>query len=326
MHGQRLFRKIVDNIGVKTYAESRRQLTEILQWLWDVAVGPILQELGHRENRGHDEPCPRVWWIGSGLLNTLPIHAAGYHDSTPPRSAIDRVVSSYSPTLKSLAHARERIMSDQMQEQKAVLIAMPETPEQSDLKFAGKEVSDLQKLLSPHIATTVIQNPTRHEVLSLLPENQIVHFSCHGHSATDPSQSSLFLNDWTTSPLTVSDLTSLHIRSPKFAYLSACFTSDTRDINLLDESINLSSAILLSGYPSVVGTLWKVTDEHASEVANDVYSWMLAGGNQLDVQRSAEGLSCAVRALKTRTSVDPRFRRKIPSDPFIWAGYIYVGG
>ena len=76
-------------------------------------------------------------------------------------------------------------------------------------------------------------------------------------------------------PLTVSDLTSLNIESAKLAYLSACHTSTMRDFHLLDESISLSSAVQLSGYPSVVGSLWQVRDSHSAEVARDVYTWIL---------------------------------------------------
>ena len=80
----------------------------ILEWLWDVAVKPVLDELGFTQIPQLDEVWPRVWWVGSGLLNILPIHASGYHDSTPPQTALDRVISSYAPTVKSLAYARER--------------------------------------------------------------------------------------------------------------------------------------------------------------------------------------------------------------------------
>jgi hypothetical protein len=52
--------------------------------------------------------------------------------------------------------------------------------------------------------------------------------------ATDPSQRSLFLKDWKTSPLTVSDLTPLQIKNAEFAYLSACHTYlETSNIELL---------------------------------------------------------------------------------------------
>ena len=51
----------------------------------------------------------------------------------------------------------------------------------------------------------------------------------------------------------------------------ASHTSAIRNFCLLDESISLSSAIQLSGYPSVVGSLWEVQHEHSSKVARDVY-------------------------------------------------------
>ena len=279
----------------------KHELNAVLEWLWDVAVKPVLDELGFTQMPSHDEAWPRVWWVGSGLLNILPIHAAGYHDSTPPETALDRVISSYAPTVKSLSYARERVArANQVKlKEKAILIAMPTTPEQMNLPSVETEVEDLRKLFfNASIDTTVMQNPTRAEVLSELPKHAIVHFACHGYPADDPSQSSLLLEDWKTASLTVSDLMSLNIESAKLAYLSACHTSATRDFRLLDESISLSSAIQLSGYPSVVGSLWQVTDSHSAEVAKDVYAWILEGGSGLDTQRSGEGLHRAIRTLR----------------------------
>ena len=69
-------------------------------------------------------------------------------------------------------------------------------------------------------------------------------------------------------------MTSLNIESAKFAYLSASHTSAMRDFRLL-ESISLSSAIQLSGYPSVAGSLWQLMDSHSAEVARDLYKWIL---------------------------------------------------
>ena len=207
--------------------------------------------------------------------------------------------------------------------EKAILVAMPTTPEQTNLPFVKTEVKDLENLFSKaSIDTTVMQNPTRTEVLSELPQYTIVHFACHGYSADDPSQSSLLLEDWKIAPLTVSDLTSLNIESAKFAYLSACHTSAMRNFRLLDESISLSSAIQLSGYPSVVGSLWQVIDSHSAEVARDVYEWILKEG-ELDVRRSAEGLHKAVRDLRDRTRIKLGSHTK--SDPLVWASYIYIG-
>ena len=125
------------------------------------------------------------------------------------------------------------------------------------------------------------------------------------------------LGKWTS--LTVSDLTSLNIESAKMAYLSASNTSTMRDIRLLDESITLANAFQLSGYSSVVGSLWGVMDPCTAEVARSVYEWILKDGI-LDIRLSAEGLHKAVHSLRDRTRT-----RHSNDDPLIWATYIHNG-
>ena len=317
----RRFLVAINNQGLQFYHHSMCEVNAVLEWLWDAAVSPILDELGFTQ-MPRNGPWPRVWWVGSGLLTMLPIHASGYHDSTPPQTALDRVISSYAPTVKSLAYARARVTGREqlIVKEKAILIAMPTTPEQNNLRFVETEIKYLEDLFSSaSIDVKVKRNPTRMEALSELPEAGIVHFACHGFSAEDPSQSSFHLQDWKTSPLTVSDLTSVNIKSAKFAYLSACHTSAMRDVRLLDESINLSSAIQLSGYPSVVGTLWKVEDLHSAQVAKDVYEWILKDVG-INAELAAEGLHEAVCGLRDRTR---RFKKR--HDPLIWAPYIHIG-
>jgi hypothetical protein len=89
---------------------------------------------------------PRVCWISTGLLSILPIHAAGYHDVKEPRNTIDRVISSYIPTLKSLSYARQRhhneVPGSPVRRPKSMLVAMPKTEDRSDLPFVEKEVQD----------------------------------------------------------------------------------------------------------------------------------------------------------------------------------------
>jgi tetratricopeptide (TPR) repeat protein len=263
------FLEATHSVTLKNYADATDRVKAVLKWLWDVAVGPVLDELQFNKMPAEDDAWPRVWWVGCGLLNLLPIHAAGYHDSKdqPPRSAIDRIISSYTPTIKALAYARERATTIKVctEVQRVALIGMCETPGHQDLRFVRVELDDLQKLLPPEIQTTVIEHPTKANVLPTLRDHQIVHFACHGESALgDPSESKLLLSDWQTSPLTVSNLTSLNIKSPELAYLSACHTGSSLDIRILDESIHLASAVQLAGYPSVIGTLWSVTDVHSA--------------------------------------------------------------
>ena len=302
---------------------ARRQIDSVLKRLWDSGVNAILSELGFTEVPSCGQPWPRVWWVGSGLLNILPIHAAGYHDSNPRQTVLDRVISSYAYTVKSLSYAREKAAKAARGSptDKAIIIAMPTTPEQEPLEFVEEEVRRLKSLFADaSIVMEDMMNPTRQKALSSLPQYSVVHFTCHGESKEDPSMSCLLLDDWQHAPLTVADLTSLNIEFAKFAFLSACHSSAGRNFRLLDESINLSSAIQLAGFPSVVGTLWEVEEHIASEVAEEVYAKMLQGVSGLNIERSAESLHEAVRALRERTS-----RGFVKTLPLRWAAYIHIG-
>lgn len=324
----RRFLDAINNQSLPNYRFAKEQVNKVLEWLWDVAVCPILEKLEITQNPVH---WPRVWWIPNGLLNILPIHAAGYHNSKPSQTALDCVISSYAPSVKSLLRARQRAKTVEcIQQQNAIIVGMPETPEHPiNLPFVKDEINEVTKLLSrcPAINSVVMQNPTRDQVLSALPKQQIVHLACHGFSADNPLRSSLLLNDWQTTPFTVSDIISLSIESAGFAYLSACHTSRIKEFTLLDESISLSSSIQLSGYPSVVGTLWEVMDSDSVQVAKDVYRYMLNGGmgGKLNTENSAEGLHWAVRALRDKTRTASVLSKTVPTDPLVWATYIHIG-
>ncbi|KAM6513329.1 hypothetical protein FALCPG4_015763 [Fusarium falciforme] len=64
----------------------------LLEWLWD-AVGRLnLDALGFRDSIS-DDNWPRVWWIPTGLLNQLPLHAAGRLAQGSTEAVLDRVMS-----------------------------------------------------------------------------------------------------------------------------------------------------------------------------------------------------------------------------------------
>ena len=318
-----LFFSAIHEDDPSRYRHATRKMNIVLQELWDRGVKTILDKLEFSQPPPPGQTWPRIWWVGSGLLSVLPIHAAGYHDSNPPESALDRVVSSYAFTVKSLAYARERAAKVEKlgTNTNAILFGMPTTPDEMDLPFVEKEINDIRHVLEKaSIPTLTEMNPVRVDALSKLSTHAIAHFSCHGCSESDPSQSSLLLQDWKNTRLTVLDLVSLNIEPAKFAYLSACHTSAMRDVHLLDESINLSSAIQLCGYPAVVGSLWQVRDNSSADIARWVYEWILeGGGSRFDARRSAEGLHKAARQLREKT----RIMRK--HDALIWAPFIHVG-
>lgn len=322
------FLNTVQEVKLQVYSKASLEVKNVLEWLWDAAVEPVLNSLGHIQRPSDKETWPKVWWVGSGLLSVLPIHAAGYHDSNPTRAAIDLVISSYTPTVKALAYAREHIAKIQTSHQRMMLVGMPTTPDHADLPYVNNEIATLQTLMSSHPDSTIIESPTRETVLSGMNDHSIIHLACHGSSsAQDPSQSKLLLTDWKVAPLTVSDITSQNLQSSQFAFLSACHTASARDLRLLDESIHLASAIQLAGFPSVIATLWKVQDKHSADVAKDVYTWMLKHGraDYLDTTKSAEALHWAIHRVREATKVTPGFSKKKPSDPLAWAPYVHFG-
>ncbi|MFB4270923.1 CHAT domain-containing protein [Nonomuraea sp. GTA35] len=314
------------DLSLAEIATAHARIREVLAWLWDQAAGPVLEALGH--SAPSDEP-PRVWWMPGGLLSFLPLHAAGHHTNPPdPRSRTvpDRVVSSYTPTIAALSHARRSLSRTPVTAppDRAVIVAMPTTPgHPGDLPQVPVEAALVARKLpgsiiltepdprspQPHDAAI----PTRDVVLNLLTTHSIAHFACHGtNSPDDPSDSRLLLHDHRTAPLTVAALTSIRLEHARLAYLSACETAVS--YSLIDEVIHLASAFQLAGYPHVIGTLWPIDDSRAVQLAEVFYAALTTGGHPA-FERSAHALYQATQALRARS----------PLTPAHWASHLHTG-
>ncbi|KAI0419441.1 CHAT domain-containing protein [Xylaria grammica] len=337
---------------------ARDQMYGILEWLWDVVVRPILDELGFTEPPSGDNRPPRVWWIPTGPLTLLPLHAAGRPSLQSTESALDRVMSSYSPSIKALLYSRRNAKkSMDWATGKALLVSVASTPGYPGLAFADEEVNKLTEILPSSAQKVILRQPDRKEVLENLKSCKIFHFAGHGEShPSDPSSSSLLLRDGEKDPLTVDHLFGLDLRrtSPWLAYLSACSTGETRAEELYDEAINLVSACQLAGFQNVVGSLWEVSDRYSVDAAEEVYQTILSEGSfsgesiafgvhkairrlrdttrQLGGVRSGEdtvlgeeGLAESERGNRVARPINYEAPEEEKGDPRIWAAYIHVG-
>ncbi|MFF0744993.1 CHAT domain-containing protein [Streptomyces sp. NPDC004111] len=313
--------------------DAQAVLRNTLEWLWDSALEPVLEEMGFTEQPREGEPWPRVWWIAGGLLAELPLHAAGHQgdpaDMPGRRTVMDRVVSSYTPSVRALGYARQRAMASTPA--RALVVALPTTPglaEDGRLHYVDAEVGAVTKQLAQWVLLRQAQNPspqdqeadgqlpTQERVLTYLPQYPVAHFACHGISdPDDPSHSRLLLHDHSSSPFTVAALTAARLESVQVAYLSACRSASIQTRALHDESIHLATAFQLAGVPRVVGTLWEVDDQVAAMVGGDFYTHLRAEGPRLAVERAAHALHAAVRARRDR----------FPRTPSLWAGYLHAG-
>lgn len=309
-----------------TRKKTNRSLHKLCQWLWDVAVGPILSEIGVI---GRTREWPQIWWIPVGLMSIFPIHAAGDHSGKSDNNALDRVISSYATTIKSLHTSRQ--INDKRSSTtfiRAAFIAMSETPSQHDLAFADEEVNHLiSRIPDSSVQKIVFKSPAyKRDVLPVLQDCSIAHFSCHGIvDLSDPSASSLLLSDWETNPLTISDVNALKLPNARLAYLSACHASSNRALALLDEGIHLTGAFQMAGFPRAIGTLWQVDDERSVQVSERVWETMLNDDGMVSFGKAAEGLHHAVRRLREQTRWVEGVEMEFPDQPIVWAPPFHMG-
>ncbi|MEV7231040.1 CHAT domain-containing tetratricopeptide repeat protein [Polymorphospora sp. NPDC051019] len=261
-------------------------LREILAWLWRTTVGPIL---GHRALRPLLDASapPRLWWVPTGPLALLPLHAAG--------DALDLVVPSLAPTVTALL--RSRAKSAPVAEARMAVVVVDQVPGLPTLTGARRD------------ARMLADRATRLDGLATSgPQGYgVVHYACH--ATTDlgsPSESHLVLGPELR--LSVTDLTRWHLRHAELAFLAACGTVRTSGA-LADEAVHIAGGFLTAGYAQVIATLWSVNDQLAHRVATHFYA-----GDPLDAARA---LHHAVRVIRRHPTYGEH--------PTAWAAYVHLG-
>ncbi|MGO8731156.1 MAG: CHAT domain-containing protein [Streptosporangiaceae bacterium] len=275
--------------------ETRRA---VLTWLWEAVCEPVLCRLGHTAPTPTEGPWPRVWWIPTGPLSVLPVHAAGRAGGG---AVIDRVISSYTPTVSALVHARRRIPPGQV---RALAMGVPTVPGLRRLTRAEAEAEAVARALG---ATPLLgADATAPAILAALATATHAHFACHAMTdARDPSASCLMLAD---GRLSVRDLAPVVANDGYLAYLSACGTAFGGSV-LLDEPVHIASALHVAGFVHVIGTLWPVDDAVADRLTRACYELLAAGHDP------AAALHTVVRGLRDAQ----------PDHPALWAAHVHVG-
>jgi tetratricopeptide (TPR) repeat protein len=321
---------------VKKRSDQKKKNEEFLEylfWLWQVCVKQILGEITtqNRSNKG----LPRVWWIGTGLASSMPFHAAGLHMRGSTENAYSRVVSSYIPSIKTLAHTQSRAKNAEgsWAAHGSLLIAtMPTTPRgrsekraPKDLPGVIKEKDEIIRAAHGRIATVVLNQPSAEQVLQILKGCRIAHFACHGTSdKLDPSMSGLLLQKSSNEPseaseqdrLTAHRIAQLQLSHTQIAYLSACSTAENKAVQLSDEVIHVVSAFQVAGFPHVVGCLWPAGDSECVEVARRFYSSVLQRSSP--TTENGEVASALQEAVMT-------VRAKDINMPLNWAQFVHYG-
>lgn len=304
---------------------AQHEMLLVLRWLWTALAQPVLNQLGMAGPV--NGVWPQLWWCPGGPMSYLPLHAAGDHTKRAdpvPQTVMDRAVSSYTPTVRALIHARERtrLGSDRM-----LVVAMPNTGQQRlpavvgetlDLRarFPGQVCVMHGDLNSAEAAVLDGDRADTASVLAALPAYGWAHFACHANSAMGESAvGELLLADYPSHRLTVADLARLRLPGAELAFLSACATVRAGRPRLADEAIHLSAGFQLAGYHHVIATLWPIDDEAARWIAAQFYERLAVDGRRLpgDAVAAASALHQVVRKYRD------------VGRPWDWAGYLHSG-
>jgi tetratricopeptide (TPR) repeat protein len=291
----RLHQKQAQERAIALGEDTAGKLPEILGWLWDTIVGPVLAALPARSSPH------RIWWLPTGFLSVFPLHAAGHPGQA---GALDTAISSFIPSLRALQRSCTRAAPSARRQ---LVVALEHTPGLPDLPGTAREAAELH---ASHPGTSLGNaQATVSRVLTALREATWAHFACHATAdLLSPADSGLWLHD---GPVRLPEIAALHLPHAELAYLSACSTAEHGG-RYADETLDIASGFNLAGFRHVIASLWPLNDQIATQTASAFY-------------RDLPGLPSADTAASALHRVTHTLRTARPGRPDLWAAMIHSG-
>jgi len=283
-------------VKVFTSKDYEKPLTD----LYGILIKPVEKELVGKKH---------VVVVPHGMLHYLPFQALRNPEG---KYLIESHTVSYLPSASVLKYAREKNRGNHAN---LFAVANPVT-DLSPLPAAeveAREVSALfakkQVLLGSFATKTTFKREG--------PQYDLLLFSTHGEMIESaPLESNL---RFTPTPqddgkLTVSEIFDMEVKA-NLVTLSACETGLARgtkgDFPQGDDLVGLSRAFIHAGAPSVVASLWKVSDDSTVAMMRSFY-------RNLQTMPKAEALQQAQLGLARSSAMNS-------SHPYFWAPFILVG-
>lgn len=310
-----------------------KTLQGMLMWLWDYIVNLVCQELELPLISGSPSDIERIWWLPTGFFTQMPFHAAGnYLDGSPREVMINRAISSYISSFRMLKWARSRSMnlSNDSLEGMIVTMAAPKPrrpPSGTIFVRTAKQEADAVKEAAKSISWIQKDKPSVTDVMDELPKRRFMHFCCHGESDPyEPSLSHLKLfkkvvenedDPRNVDSLTAGSVSTAVSRDSVLAVLSACYTTEIREMSHLDEGLQIANAFQIVGFPHVIGSLWAASDVVCPKWSRKFYS-------TLDDLIAKIPLSNAHIALAYHLAV-VEILNEDPDFAILWAPFVHIG-
>jgi CHAT domain len=234
-------------------------LNDVTAWLWDEAMGSILDNLGE---------STAVVIVAGGLIGLLPLHAAWTPDAsrvTGRQYVLDTVSVSYVPNARALGAARR--LAAEVQPARLFAVADPSPVTAARLPMAKYEAMTAAAAFPA--SPTMLQDGEA-TFLSFeweAPKASVLHLACHGFAElASPLDSGLLLAG---GRVTLGRLMELDLRV-RLAVLSACETA-LPGTDLPDEVVALPTGLLQAGVAGVVASQWSVPDRATAMLMAEFY-------------------------------------------------------
>jgi hypothetical protein len=249
-----------------------RTMADVCRAAWDAAIRPLLDHW-HQSHTGE----PHLVLVLDGALATVPWHAA----NGSGRWAIDEAAFSYIASGRLLVDVARRAAPPRSDV--GLVIGNPDTGRPADaLPNAGTEASTIFR--RHYAAGRYCGRPSGPAVIARgpglpcdvfnwltgaeTPPATVLHLACHGVIRVDgPASSYLLLADG--AQVSAEELLRAAAarpagRSPGLVSLAACTTH--RAGLAYDEAVTLSTAFLVAGATTAIGSLWPVPDRETARL------------------------------------------------------------
>ncbi len=180
---------------------------------------------------------------------------------------------------------------------RVLCVANPRIEGKPDLPAAEEEAAVLSEMFGELGRRVAFRKLVREEATlerfleELAPGVDILHFSGHStYSPTDPRKTGLLFGAGVFDPKNLES--ALLGRPPALIYLNSCESARSlqRDLWGLASRLHLPRAFIQAGVSMFVGSLWRVEDAVAREMALDFYGHLMQGapvGTSLKLSRQA---------------------------------------
>ena len=263
-------------------------LTQLYKWL----IAPIRSEL----------KTPLLAIAPFGILHDLPFAAL---TADGKRYLNDDYTVFLLPSASAWAYVQAR--TKPATGGRALIMANDHVSGQSTLPHAYEEAEAVASLLGT--APRLGSDATGEVFKTTAGESEIVHLI--GHISPDkesPGFSEVAIGgNSTDSGLQLNDILNLRLDKTTLVVLSGC-QSNSGVRSRADNVSSLSSAFLYAGTPSVVASLWNVTDVATKELMIAFYTHLKDGMGKAEALRAAQ----------------QDVRRTRPN-PYYWAGFVLTG-